>query len=381
MSKIRWGILGPGYIAHDFAKGLKACSTGELVAIASRDAERRASFGDTYNIATHLRFETYEALAASPDVDAVYIGTPHPFHAEQAIMLMRHGKHVLTEKPAGMTAAEVQAQLDVAAQENVFWMEAFMYRCHPQIARVLELIRSGEIGRVLHISTRLGFAAPFNAKGRLFDKALGGGAILDVGCYTLSFCRLIAGAANGVATAEPIALKGAGALCATGADERAYAALTFAGGITADIATAVTMTMERQATIIGEKGTITLADPFRPGQKKAPSDTPITITTATGTREEMIRHPQTLYAMEAEVACAAILAGQKQAPSPAMTWADSLGNAHALDRWRRDAWVAPLLTRLYRGYAQVKDYYTRDPVDQFHEHMWVTPFWKTMSRN
>jgi hypothetical protein len=165
MSEVRWGIVGPGAIANNFADGLAECQSGRLVAIASRDAARRQAFGDKHGVA--VRHDSYDALFADPGVDAVYVSTPHPWHAELAIRAMRAGKAVLVEKPAGLNEAEVTTLTEVAAQEGVFFMEAFMYRCHPQIARVLEVIASGEIGTVEHVATRFGFNAGFRADSRL----------------------------------------------------------------------------------------------------------------------------------------------------------------------------------------------------------------------
>ncbi len=140
MKTTRWGIFGPGAIAHNFADGLLEAPSGKLVAIASSNQSRLQSFGDKYNITAPLRFRSYEALAASPEVDAIYVSVVHPFHAELAIMAMRAGNAVVVEKPAGINALEVTAMAEVATQENVFFMEAFMYRCHPQIARMLDSV-------------------------------------------------------------------------------------------------------------------------------------------------------------------------------------------------------------------------------------------------
>ena len=177
---IRWGIIGPGAIAHNYADGLAQSTSGKLVAIAGRDAARRAAFGDAYAIPAAKRFATYAAIMADPEVDAIYISTPHPWHAELSIAALRAGKHVLCEKPAGMNSAEVIAVTEVATQEGRFFMEAFMYRCHPQIARALEIITSGEIGTPQHIRTQFGFNAPYRDGSRLYEMALGGGGTLDV---------------------------------------------------------------------------------------------------------------------------------------------------------------------------------------------------------
>lgn len=336
MNRIRWGILGPGNIAQNFADGLAQAQSGELAALASRSAERRAAFGDRNKVKAEKRYSTYESLLADKAVDAIYISTPHPWHAEWAIKSMRAGKAVLVEKPAGMNAAEVVAVTEVAEQCGTFFMEAFMYRCHPQIARILEIIAAGEIGKVLHIKTSFGFMSKPNPNSRLYDRSLGGGGILDVGGYPVSLARLIAGAAQGLPIAEPVAVKGTGLMGQTGVDEVAYGLLTFASGITGEIACAVARSMDNNATILGENGSIEVVDPWVPGRNAGPSDSRIIVTAAGKSRTEEIKNPNMLFSFEAELASRAIATGFKQAPYPAMSWADSIGNNAVLDRWRAE---------------------------------------------
>ncbi|MGV8985796.1 MAG: aldo/keto reductase [Cypionkella sp.] len=333
---IRWGIIGPGAIAHNYADGLAQSTSGKLVAIAGRDAARRNAFGDAYAIAAGKRYDTYAALMADPEVDAIYISTPHPWHAELSIAALRAGKHVLCEKPAGMNCAEVIAVTEVAAQEGRFFMEAFMYRCHPQIARVLEIIASGEIGTVRHIRTHFGFNAPYKPGSRLYEMALGGGGILDVGGYPASLARLIAGAAEGLPFANPVSVKGTGTLAETGVDAVAYGLLTFASGFTAEIAVAVARNMDNRAIITGDKGQIVIDDPWVPGRNAGPSDATIHITVGKETRTEVLRDPRMLFAFEAEHVSKAIAAGLLQAPHPAPSHADSIGNNETLDKWRAE---------------------------------------------
>ena len=336
MTRTRWGIIGPGAIAHNFADGLAESKSGVLAAIASRDDARRKDFGDHYKLPAAKCYSDYAALAADPDIDAVYISTPHPWHAELSIMAMRAGKAVVCEKPAGMNAAEVVAMTEVATQQKVFFMEAFMYRCHPQIARLLAIIASGEIGRVQHIQTRFGFAATHDPKSRLFDPALGGGGILDVGGYPVSLARLVAGAAIGKPFDDPVTVKGSGILGTTGVDEVAYGLLGFSSGVTAEIACATTRAMDNSATIIGEKGRIELADPWVPGRNAGPSDTTITVTISDKQRVEQLRHPEHLFTFEAELASRAIADGKLEADAPAMSHADSIGSNRTQDRWRQE---------------------------------------------
>ena len=333
---IRWGIIGPGAIANNFADGLAQSTSGRLTAIASRDAARRGSFGDKYAIAADKRYGDHAALLADDQVDAIYVSTPHPWHAELSIAALRAGKHVLCEKPAGMNAAEVTAVTEVAAQCGKLFMEAFMYRLHPQIARVLEIIASGEIGTPQHIKTHFGFNAPYKPGSRLYDVSLGGGGILDVGGYTASLSRLIAGAAINQPFANPISVKGTGTLAETGVDAVAYGLLTFASGFTAEIAVAVARAMDNRAVITGTLGTITIDDPWVPGRNVGPSDATLHITVAKETRTETLRDPRMLFAFEAEHVSAAITSGLLQAPYPAPSHADSIGNSETLDRWRAE---------------------------------------------
>jgi predicted dehydrogenase/aryl-alcohol dehydrogenase-like predicted oxidoreductase len=334
MAITRWGIAGPGAIARNFANGLAESPSARLVAIASRDDARRQDFGDRYRIDQDHRHASYAALFADTGIDAVYISTPHPWHAELAISALRAGKAVLCEKPAGLNAAEVAAVTEVAAETGRFFMEAYMYRLHPQIARVLAVIAAGEIGEICHIRAAFGFAAPRRAESRLYDRALAGGGILDVGGYPVSLARLVAGAARGLPFADPAAVAGAGLIGPTGVDEAAYGTLLFDGGITAEIACAVARAMDNSATIEGTEGRIVIADPWVPGREAGPSDSSLTITAGGTTRTEVVRDPRMLFAFEAEAASRWIAGGRLQGEGPAPTHADSLGNAATLDRWR-----------------------------------------------
>ncbi|WP_417260743.1 aldo/keto reductase [Celeribacter sp.] len=335
MTQVSWGIIGPGSIAQNFADGLAQAPSGTLTAIASRSAARRAAFGDAHAIADDMRFADYAALCDAPDVDAVHIAVPHPFHAELALMALRAGKHVSVEKPAGLNAAEVTALVEAAAQENRFFMEAYMYLLHPQIARMIDIVRSGEIGDITHIRATFGFNAPFDASSRLYDPALAGGAILDVGGYPVSAARLVAGIDEGN-FAMPTSVKGSGIIGASGVDEVAYGLLTFANGITAEIACAVARNMDNTIQVTGTKGSLTLPNPWVPGRNEGPSDTTIEITVDRTTREEHLQHPEMLFKFEAEAASQAILAGQVEMPYPGMSHQGSIGNNTVLDQWRKE---------------------------------------------
>ena len=327
-SRLQWGILGTGNIAKAFAKGLAASKTGRLVAVASRSKEKADQFGAEFGV--KRCHGSYEALLADKDVQAVYVATPHPMHAEWAIKAAEAGKHILCEKPIGINHAEAMAIVEAARRNDVFLMEAFMYRCHPQIRKLVELLRAKAIGEVRLIRASFGFNAGFNPESRLFKNALGGGGILDVGCYTTSLARLVAGVAQGKDFAEPIDVRGMGHRCETGVDGWAIGELRFPGDLVAQIATAIQLTMDNQVRIFGTDGSLVIPDPWIPNRDGGSSK--IILQAKGKTDEVVVEAGAPLYALEADTVAAHI--DKRQAASPAMTWDDTLGNMRTLDRWR-----------------------------------------------
>ena len=326
-TKLKWGIIGAGSIARKFAHGLAGSKTGTLAAVGSRSIESAKKFTSEFPATAH---GSYEALLADPEVQAVYISTPHPMHAEWAIKTAEAGKHILCEKPLAMNHAEAMTVIEAARKNDVFLMEAFMYRCHPQTAKLVELIKNKVIGDVLLINATFGFRAGYNLEGRLMKNALGGGGILDVGCYCTSGSRLIAGAAVGKSFDEPVEFCGTGSVGKESrVDECAIASLKFSSGIVAQIGTAVRVNMENNIRISGTEGSIVVPSPWvvtrEPGFSKI-------IIFKNGVPEEVVvESEKDIYAYEADHVAGHIDKRQ----SPAMSWDDSLGNMRMLDQWRR----------------------------------------------
>ena len=335
MTPVKWAILGPGAIAHNFADGLAEAATAELVAVCGRTPDRLDAFADRFGIAQTMRFDALDDLLASDAFDALYIATPHVFHAEQAVAALRAGKHVLVEKPAALSGAEALAVTEVAAQCNCFFMEGYMYRLHPQIAHVIDIVQSGEIGQVTEIKSQFGFNAPVDPSSRLFDPGLAGGAILDVGGYPYSLACLIAGVATHKNFARPDVLAGTGLMSETGVDARADAVLRFDGGIMATIAVAITQEMDNAAIITGTKGRIILPDPWTPGRNTGPSDAVVIVETADGHRSEFLEHREHLFAFEADAASKAIAASLVEPPFPAVDHAATVAIGEGLEAWRK----------------------------------------------
>ena len=327
-----WGILAPGGIAKQFAGGVAHSKLGRIAAIASRDP-KKPGLAESFPGARIL--DGYQALLDDKEVEAIYVATPHPMHAEWGIRAARAGKATLIEKPLALTAFEADAMFHEARKAKVFMGEAFMYRAHPQTAKLVEIIRSGRIGEVRAIKSSFGFAMPaFDPKHRLYSNDLAGGGILDVGCYPVSMARLVAGAAAGKDFLDPVTVSGVAHLGAQGTDEWAAAVMKFDGDILAEVSCSVSLQQDNVLRILGTKGRIEVAD-FWFASGKQGGIGKIDIIMRDGARETVEVHEAGwLYAFEADRAVEAIRAGALEYAAPCMSQADSLGNLRALDKWR-----------------------------------------------
>ena len=335
--KIRWGIIGPGSIAKAFRGGLNGSQHGVLAAIATRNPDR-PGLQDTFPEARIVH--GYDALLADKEIDAVYIAVPHPGHAEWAIKAAEAGKHVLVEKPLALSAHEADAVFHAHRKAGTFAGEAFMYRLHPQTAKIIELIRSGAIGEVRMIQSSFGFSmGKFQPEHRLFASALAGGGIMDVGCYPVSMARLIAGIAAGKDYADPVKVAGTATLNAEGTDDWAAATLTFENGIVAQVSCAVMANLDNVLRIHGSEGRIEVPDFWFAGGNRDQGLGRIDIIKGGKTETISVNETAHVYSFEAEAASQAILAGRQEFNAPGMSWGDTLGNLRVLDKWRADAGI------------------------------------------
>lgn len=329
VKKLHWGLLATGAIAKAFAAGVQHSQLGTLVAVGSRNAAQAQAFAAQFGIPN--AHGSYEELLADPAVEAVYISTPHPLHAEWIIKAAEAGKPVLCEKPIALNYAEAMAAAEAARKHNVLLMEAFMVRCHPFIETLKGLIRDKAVGDVRLIQATFSFNAGFNPDGRLFSNALGGGGILDVGCYTATLSRLIAGTALGLPYASPVKVCGAGALLGTGVDGWAAATLEFPGGILAQLSAGVQLGQDNGVTIFGSGGRIRLPDCWVPAKEGGK----LSLFVKPAGKEEQEITVQTnewLYGLEADAFARALFAGSRSVPE--MPLDDTLDNMLTLDRWR-----------------------------------------------
>ncbi|MGL4255094.1 Gfo/Idh/MocA family protein [Microbacterium sp.] len=244
-SALRWGILGPGGIARAFASDLRTAGL-DLAAVGSRSAESAGAFAADFDVAR--AHGSYEALVSDPDVDIVYIATPHPFHAEQAILALEHGKHVLVEKPFTLTGAEAEAVRDVAVERGLLAMEAMWTRYLPHMVRIREVVSSGALGEIRALMadhTQLISSDPAH---RLNALELGGGALLDLGVYPISFAWDILG--------EPLAITASARLGDTGADTEVATVMSHVSGALSTSLSASRAAGPNTAHIIGTEARI-----------------------------------------------------------------------------------------------------------------------------
>jgi predicted dehydrogenase len=188
---IRWGILATGGIARAFARDLALLPDSEVVAVGSRSQESANAFGDEFGV-PH-RHASYQALVSDPDVDAVYVATPHPGHYDATMLAINAGRAVLVEKPFAMDAAQARGMIDAARAGGTFLMEAMWTRFLPHIARMREILAAGTLGEVVYLTAEHGQWFAEDPRFRLFAPDLGGGALLDLGIYPVSFASLVLG--------------------------------------------------------------------------------------------------------------------------------------------------------------------------------------------
>ncbi|HVD98956.1 MAG TPA: Gfo/Idh/MocA family oxidoreductase [Cytophagaceae bacterium] len=250
-STLKWGIIGPGKIAQKFAEALNNVEDAALYAVASRSIDSAIAFAGKYNAVR--AYGTYEELVLDPEVDLVYVATPHVFHKEHTLLCLNHKKPVLCEKPLAHCLHDVQAMVTASKTNQTFLMEAMWTRFLPPTNKALELIRSGAIGMVTNVKADFGFFSHFDEKSRLYDLALGGGSLLDIGVYPLFLVLTVLG--------EPSGYEVEAKLAATGADEDFKATLYYPQA-EAQIHSSMIADTAKTAEIRGTEGTIYFVSPW-----------------------------------------------------------------------------------------------------------------------
>ena len=314
MEPVRWGIISTAAINRVVIPPLQASPESELVAVASREQTRADAYASTWGIPR--AYGTYEGLLDDPDVEAVYISTPNGLHVEGAVRALEAGKHVLVEKPFSRSPREVERAFAAAEQADRLLMEAFMYRHHPQTRKLAELVRDGVVGELRFVRATFSFTVG-DVDVRL-DPGLEGGAGMDVGCYTVSGSRLVAG--------EPLLASARQLVGPSGVDLRLVGTLVFPGDVLGQVDCAFDLPLRQGLEVVGRDGTLTVASPFgceRPG-----------VTVRRGDETEWIETEDAdRYRLQSDNFSRAIRGLEQQL----LGRDDALGQARALDALYRSA--------------------------------------------
>lgn len=333
--RLRWGVLGTGNIAGQFAEGVAASRRGQVVAVGSRRDESAQRFARRFGI--ERSHGSYEALLADPQVEAIYLSLPNAMHADWTIRALDAGKHVLCEKPMAVTVEEARRMFDAARRNGRVLVEAFMYKSHPMIRRVVEHVHRGDIGRLKLIRASFCFNLASWRDNIRFSVELRGGGLMDVGCYCVSLSRWLA-------QAEPTDMQCSARLHESGVDDAAAGTLSFGGEVLASFTCGMTLHMNNTLYIGGSDGYIEVPIPWKPPQRKAVytiSGMPAARSDTSG-KKPMGRQTfevdadAPLFGLEADD-FAATVAGERE---PVISEADTLGNTAVLEKLRRQAGLA-----------------------------------------
>ncbi|MHA7135268.1 Gfo/Idh/MocA family protein [Oerskovia turbata] len=318
---VRWGILGAGIIAGSFADEVRTFTQGHVAAVGSRDGHRARDFAQRH-APSATAHGSYEALVADPDVDVVYVATPHSHHREHALLAISAGKHLLVEKAFTRNEAEAREVLDAARSAGVFVMEAMLTRHLPHVAAIRALIAQGEIGEVRSVTASYGSNAVFDPAHRLFAPELAGGALLDVGVYPLAFALDLLG--------RPDDVTSVGLLAPTGVDAQSTVVLRYGDRATATLSSSVLARSATSLVIAGTGGRIEVVDRFM-------VPTSFSVVWADGARREYDGYTTGAKQYQAAEVARCVTAGLTE--SPRMTWQDTLDLMRVMDAARAELGV------------------------------------------
>lgn len=249
----KWGIMGCGNIAGQFATSLQTVPGAELYAVASRSAVKAIEFGGKYK--SRKTYDSYELLVQDPEVEAIYIATPHNLHLENAMMCLKYNKAILCEKPLTINAFETAQLINEAKKNKTFLMEAFWTRFLPSTIKLNQIIKEGIIGKCRLLQADFGYNMPFNANHRSYNPALAGGALLDVGIYPINFAQMIF-------QEDPQEISSSIVPSSTGVDEQSAYIFKYPSGSLAVMNSAVNVETQHNAWIYGSEGYIHMPDFF-----------------------------------------------------------------------------------------------------------------------
>ena len=340
MKQVKWGIIGLGGIASKFADGFQFTKNARLFAISSKNENKLLEFKNKFQIDENYCFSNYDSLLECKDLDIVYIALPHSFHHEWVIKSIEKGKNILVEKPATVNFSQMENIKNNLKNKNIFFSEAFMYRYHPQIPKIVDLLKNKIIGNLISMESFFGFNALTKRKifgikfkkkpnkyNRLFSKELGGGAILDIGCYPVSFSIFVASLISKIDFNRIEVLNKKKEIGPTGVDMDSFAELNFGNNFKSKVSASLIKDLGKKTKIIGTKGELIIEDTWSP--------TNISLINVTGENKETIKIKchNNVYAYEIDTLSTCILENKKEPNFPGMTINETLENMRILDKW------------------------------------------------
>ena len=332
MNKIKWGIIGSGNIADAFAHSVKYCQDSDLVSVFGRNEEAVKQFSTKFTIKSYTNLDSF---FTSDEIDAVYIATPHSSHFTYSLEAIKNNKHILCEKPLTMNYLESMTLLSLAKEAKVFLMEAYMYRTHPQTFNILDhldLFKNTQ--EKIFIESSFGFSAELPKEHRLRNPLLGGGAILDVGCYPLSMVKLIAGNLQGMPFADPESIIATGRLDETGVDLQSEAHLVFSDQIEAKISCAIDEEYSNDLKIKSGNLELVVEQPWHCGQFQD-GNSSIKILDS-GNLIKEVSYLDTVGLFTREIDHASKCIQEEKFESALVSHADTQSNMFWLDKWRQE---------------------------------------------
>ena len=332
MNKIKWGIIGSGNIADAFAHSVKYCQDSDLVSVFGRNEEAVKQFSSKFTIKSYTNLDSF---FTSDEIDAVYIATPHSSHFTYSLEAIKNNKHILCEKPLTMNYLESMTLLSLAKEAKVFLMEAYMYRTHPQTFNILDhldLFKNTQ--EKIFIESSFGFSAELPKEHRLRNPLLGGGAILDVGCYPLSMVKLIAGNLQGMPFADPESIIATGRLDETGVDLQSEAHLVFSDQIEAKISCAIDEEYSNDLKIKSGNLELVVEQPWHCGQFQD-GNSSIKILDS-GNLIKEVSYLDTVGLFTREIDHASKCIQEEKFESALVSHADTQSNMLWLDKWRQE---------------------------------------------
>jgi len=343
MAQVKWGIIGLGNIALKFSEGFQYTKNAKLFAISSRNKNKLQVFKNKFQIDDNYCFTNYDSLLECKDLDIIYIALPHSLHYEWIMKSIEKEKNILVEKPATINFLQMENIKNNLKNRNIFFSEAFMYRYHPQISKVVDLLKNNVIGNLVSMESLFGFDSlrrkkifgiklnklkkKPNRNNRLYNKELGGGAILDLGCYPVSFSILVASLISKFDFNKIKILNKKKEIGITGVDMDSFAELDFENNFRATVGASLTQNLGKKTKIFGTKGELIIEDTWAPSN--------LSSIEITGENKEKIEIEcySNIYAYEICALSQCILEDKKEPDFPGMTINETLENMKILDEW------------------------------------------------